>query len=438
MKRFLLYLILCTPCFAQLSSTGNITATGSTCATTNACIALNLFNSPTVSTTSASIVVTGTFSATLQFEASTDGITFASIPGGPLAGGSAVTSITGTGTWNFGIAALNVIRVRASAYTSGTATVTIQASAGGGISSKAGVLALFGGPGTSGQYLAGDGTLQTASTSSGTVTSVATTSPITGGPITGTGTIACATCGVTGSPLSQFAATTSAQLFGIVSDETGGAGVLVGSSNPSLAGATISGASGALTFANGMTVTNLTGSPNSLQVAGGNINITSGGVTILSLNVAGLQATNGGYIYDTGIFYDSTTSAGTSGCPLTSTGSAVLWNCSPTLTTLKTATNCSSGASPAVCAAASSGSVALPTGTNPTLVVNTTAVTANSQILLTVDESLGTKLGVTCNTTLSTLLNPVVTARTAATSFTFTIGAVIASNPACVSYTIIN
>jgi len=82
--------------------------------------------------------------------------------------------------------------------------------------------------------------------------------------------------------------------------------------------------------------------------------------------------------------------------------------------------------------------VALPTGTNPTLVVNTTAVTANSQILLTVDESLGTKLSVTCNTTLSTLLNPVVTARTAATSFTFTIGAVITANPACVSYTIIN
>jgi hypothetical protein len=109
-----------------------------------------------------------------------------------------------------------------------------------------------------------------------------------------------------------------------------------------------------------------------------------------------------------------------------------------TLKTIGTATNCSSAASPAVCSSAASGSVALPTGTNPTLVVNTTAVTANSQILLTVDESLGTKLSVTCNTTLSTLLNPVVTARTAATSFTFTIGAVIAANPACVSYTIIN
>jgi len=103
-----------------------------------------------------------------------------------------------------------------------------------------------------------------------------------------------------------------------------------------------------------------------------------------------------------------------------------------------TGVNCSSSASPAVCTSAAAGSVALPTGTNPTLQVNTSAVTANSQIMLTVDESLGTKLGVTCNTTLSTLLNPVVTARSANTSFTFTIGAIIATNPACVSYTIIN
>ena len=106
--------------------------------------------------------------------------------------------------------------------------------------------------------------------------------------------------------------------------------------------------------------------------------------------------------------------------------------------TLNTGTNCASAISPAGCGTAASGSVALPTGTNPTLVVNSSAVTANSVIELTVDESLGTKLGITCNTTLSTLLNPVVTARTAATSFTFTIGAVIASNPACVNYVILN
>lgn len=68
----------------------------------------------------------------------------------------------------------------------------------------------------------------TASGSGGTVTSIGTTSPITGGTITTTGTIACATCGVTGSPLSQFAATTSAQLLGVISDETGSGALVFG------------------------------------------------------------------------------------------------------------------------------------------------------------------------------------------------------------------
>lgn len=67
----------------------------------------------------------------------------------------------------------------------------------------------------------------------GTVSSIATTSPITGGTITTTGTIACATCGVTGSPLSQFAATTSAQLAGVISDETG-SGSAVFATSPTL------------------------------------------------------------------------------------------------------------------------------------------------------------------------------------------------------------
>jgi len=103
-----------------------------------------------------------------------------------------------------------------------------------------------------------------------------------------------------------------------------------------------------------------------------------------------------------------------------------------------TVANCSSGASPAVCAAAPAGSVAVPAGATPTLQINTTAVTANSQIFLTIDESLGTKLSVTCNTTLATLVQPVVTLRTPATSFTIQINATLATNPACVSYFIVN
>ena len=102
---------------------------------------------------------------------------------------------------------------------------------------------------------------------------------------------------------------------------------------------------------------------------------------------------------------------------------------------VKTATNCNSSASPAVCAAASAGSVAIA---NPatTVVVNTTAVTANSQVFVFEDSSLGTRLGVTCNT--STGRTYTVSARTAATSFTITASATPGANNACLSYLVVN
>ena len=102
--------------------------------------------------------------------------------------------------------------------------------------------------------------------------------------------------------------------------------------------------------------------------------------------------------------------------------------------TYATITNCSSSASPAVCAAAPAGSVTVAAAAT-TVVVNTTAVTANSQIFVMYDSSLGTKLSVTCNTTIPALYG--VTARTAATSFTSTATAP-ATNPACFSYFIVN
>ena len=90
---------------------------------------------------------------------------------------------------------------------------------------------------------------------SGTVTQVDTTAPITGGPITTTGTIECATCGITSNPLSQFAATTSAQLAGVISNESG-SGLLVFNTTPTFttsflletAGVSFSAADGVLTL----------------------------------------------------------------------------------------------------------------------------------------------------------------------------------------------
>jgi hypothetical protein len=97
-------------------------------------------------------------------------------------------------------------------------------------------------------------------------------------------------------------------------------------------------------------------------------------------------------------------------------------------------TNCSDGAGAAACSAAPAGSFVVDNGTTST-VVSTTAVTANSQILIQFDAGLGTKLGVTCNTNAT---NPYVTARTAGTSFTVQAADPAGTDPACFSYLIIN
>lgn len=84
------------------------------------------------------------------------------------------------------------------------------------------------------------------------------TSPVT---ISAAGAIGCATCPVTGSPLSQFAATTSAQFFGVISDETGGGGVVVGSAGPTFTG-TVTLATLAATTINGAALSGtFTGTP---------------------------------------------------------------------------------------------------------------------------------------------------------------------------------
>ncbi len=101
-------------------------------------------------------------------------------------------------------------------------------------------------------------------------------------------------------------------------------------------------------------------------------------------------------------------------------------------------TNCASGASPAVCAAAPSGAVAVAAAAT-TLVVDTTAVTANSEIVVVEDSGLGSRLGVTCNTqALTTLGAPRVTARSAGVSFTIGVDVGPTTNPMCVNYWIIN
>jgi hypothetical protein len=103
-----------------------------------------------------------------------------------------------------------------------------------------------------------------------------------------------------------------------------------------------------------------------------------------------------------------------------------------------TTTNCADSVGAAACGTASAGAFVIDAATTST-VVSTTAVTANSQIFVNEDSSLGTRLGITCNTqSILVIGTPVVTARTAGASFTVSIIVGPSATPACFNYWIVN
>lgn len=111
--------------------------------------------------------------------------------------------------------------------------------------------------------------------------------------------------------------------------------------------------------------------------------------------------------------------------------------------TYATATNCAgvgTSASPSIvtCAAASAGAFSCAiTASAATCTVNTTAVTANSEIIVTEVASESTRLGVTCNTTPSSVPLILLASKVAATSFTINMPS-ITTNPACFVFHVVN
>jgi len=95
----------------------------------------------------------------------------------------------------------------------------------------------------------------------------------------------------------------------------------------------------------------------------------------------------------------------------------------------------SSIAAPA-CQSASYGLVTIASGGATTVVVNTSAVTAKSTIMLTQDTSttMGTTLGVTCNTNNVAAW---ISARTVGSSFTITSASSFTTNPGCYQFEMI-
>jgi hypothetical protein len=100
-----------------------------------------------------------------------------------------------------------------------------------------------------------------------------------------------------------------------------------------------------------------------------------------------------------------------------------------------TLSNCSSVASPAKCDSAPAGSFVLGVG-SMTAKVNTRAVTANSQILITEDSSLDAKLGVSCNKTSGRTY--MIIERVPGLSFTVSSNSAPTNHPACLSFQVLN
>lgn len=152
---------------------------------------------------------------------------------------------------------------------------------------------------------------------------------------------------------------------------------------------------------------------------------------LFAINAAGLN------------FVDST------GAPRASVDSAGFHAGTATITTqitsplYKTTTNCAAvgtSANPSLvaCGAAPSGAFSCATAASTgTCVVSTTAVTANSNIIVQQVVSEGARLSITCNTASVLPSTPLVLSKSAATSFTITLGTVT-TNPGCFVYWIID
>lgn len=134
MKRIVLAAILlllsAVPAFPQGQSAtalnplnGSITATSAACLTASSCVWMRVpQNLGNLSAATLAVTLSGTFSATVVIEESSDGVNFSTL----------ATYTTVQSNVVFNISGMTDVRARASAYTSGSALVNLQASSGPG------------------------------------------------------------------------------------------------------------------------------------------------------------------------------------------------------------------------------------------------------------------------------------------------------------------
>ncbi len=130
MKRYCLLVIallaLSVQGFGQSQTvTGSITATDSVCRPAS-CVLYVLPTTGNVGTVS--VQITGSYTATLSFYMTVDGVNFVLASGAPIGSSTTVTSTASNGIWLFSTPGILAVRVLCTAFVSGTASVTMQAS----------------------------------------------------------------------------------------------------------------------------------------------------------------------------------------------------------------------------------------------------------------------------------------------------------------------
>lgn len=188
------------------------TISTTTCPGSGAAAGCAVFGS--IDRASTGIQIQGTFVGTLQFEQTIDNVNWVSWSVTPFDSATAVTSATGVGLWTGSVTNFKV-RVRFSAYTSGSAVVT-----------KVSTVSSRGGSGGGGSGAPADATFITQ-TPNGSLSNEQALSTLATGILsstTGTGVVA--------------SNTTSAAIAGLISDETG-TGALVFGSSPTIVTPTV-------------------------------------------------------------------------------------------------------------------------------------------------------------------------------------------------------
>lgn len=180
MKRLLWLFLLASHALSQNSTTfGNITSQVASCSGNQSGY---VYYKLPLNINTVGVTVSGTWSATVQFLGSVDGVNWSSVPASPLPSGASVTSTAANGSWTVSTAGLPYVCLYASAYTSGTVAVAMAATSG---TSGSGTAAAISGqpinPSSTGATTPGPGAFTSLSntlTQNGSVATVASATTI--------------------------------------------------------------------------------------------------------------------------------------------------------------------------------------------------------------------------------------------------------------------